>query len=540
MYLQKYSPKVFSPFTAALLGSAFFFAIYGYKILNPVFIEWVMHSDAAVHFLGWHFFRSEPWRFPIGVIQSFNYPQGTCTVFTDSIPLMAFLLKPFSSVLPGHFQYHGIWLLLSYMLQGVFGWYLVSRFLKNRFIAFVGTLFFVMSPVIVQRAELHESLTAHWVLLAALYLFFDTDTFTTRLKWLILLLVTSMIHFYFLFMVGLLYGGYMLRVSLLLEKKRITSIISFPIITASLVLVAMWVQGYFIINLKNAAEFGFGKFSMNVLAPFNPQPFSSFLFLNPLPLASAGQYEGFNYLGVGLILLTVIAGIELLRHKEILKSAHTLPLIVVCLILIGLALSNRIFLANHEIFHITLPYTFTHSNLGIIRASGRLFWPVTYIVTLTCLVLVTRFQSNRNAAIIISFAVIVQLMDFYPFYRNISLDKFVWKTPLQSNVWGQFAKKYNHVACIPALIDKGTYIPFALYAGDHGMTINVANMARQDYPSKRQYQEEQKNQYAQGHFQNNTLYIFLSKSTVSDYVKSDSLVRHVVSVVDGYSIIAPQ
>jgi hypothetical protein len=538
LYLKKYPSQVFFPLAGALLGCACFFFIYGYKILNPAFIEWTMHGDAATNFLGWHFFRSEPWRFPIGLIQSYHYPQGTGIVYTDSIPLMAFLLKPFSSLLPGRFQYHGIWLLLSYMLQGVFGWYLVSRFIKNRCIAIVGTLFFVMSPVMVQRADLHASLTAHWVLLAALYLFFEPDTFTTRLKWLILLPVTSMIHFYFLLMVGLIYGGYILRVSLPLEKKRILSIIPFPIITASLLWVAMWVQGYFIINLKSAATVGFGKFSMNILAPINTHPFSSFLFLKPFPVATAGQYEGFNYLGLGLIFLTVIAVIELIRHKEILKSASTIPLVFVCLILIGLALSNRISLANHEIFHITLPLAL-YGKLGIIRASGRMFWPVTYIVTLTCLVLVARFKSRRNAAIIISFAVIVQLMDFYPFYRNVSLDKFSWKTPLYSNLWGQFAEKYKHITCIPAFFSGEDYVPFALLAGDHGMTINVANLARADYFARKRYRDELQKQFEQGRFEDNTLYILLSKPNKPDSFISDFLLKQVTCIVDGYPVIAP-
>jgi hypothetical protein len=339
-------------------------------------------------------------------------------------------------------------------------------------------------------------------------------------------------------MVGLIYGGHILRVSLPLEKKRIASIIPFPIIIASLVGAAMWVQGYFIFNLIHVSEFGFGKFSMNILAPINPQPFSSFFFFKPLPMSTAGQYQVFGYWGLGLILLTVIAVIELIRHREFLTSTSTVPLIVICLVCIVLAWSNRIFLGNHEIFHISIPYA-VHLKLGIIRVSGRMFYPVTYILMLACLVLVAKFESKRTAAIIILLALIVQLMDFYPFYRSISLDSFSWKTPLHSKLWAQFAKKYNHIACIPAQAYRDNYVPFALYAGDNGMTINVANLARADYYSKKQYQDEQYNQYAQGHFQSNTLYVFYDKSTVSDFVKSDSLIKHMVCIVDGYPVIAP-
>ena len=87
-YIEKYIP-IFG----MLLGGIVFLIIYGHKILNPTFIEWTMDGDAAQHFLGWHFFRSEPWTFPIGVIQSYQYPQGTSLVYTDSIPLLAIPLK---------------------------------------------------------------------------------------------------------------------------------------------------------------------------------------------------------------------------------------------------------------------------------------------------------------------------------------------------------------------------------------------------------------------------------------------------------------
>ena len=76
------------PVLATLLGGAMFLFIHGYKILDPTFICWIQ-GDGDSHFLGWQFFRSEPWTFPIGAIKSFFYPDGTSVVFTDSIPLVA-------------------------------------------------------------------------------------------------------------------------------------------------------------------------------------------------------------------------------------------------------------------------------------------------------------------------------------------------------------------------------------------------------------------------------------------------------------------
>src|SRR5262249_48903744 len=50
---------------------------------------------------------------------------------------------------------------------------------------------------------------------------------------------------------------------------------------------------------------GFDFYSMNLLSPINPAPFRS-IALPSLPFATAGQYEGYNYLGLGIIGLLVL------------------------------------------------------------------------------------------------------------------------------------------------------------------------------------------------------------------------------------------
>lgn len=83
-----------------------------------------MSNDPAQHFLGWHFFRIEAWNFPLGIINNYHYPSGTSIVYMDAIPLIAIkFFKTFSNYLPIIFQYTGLWLLLSYMLQSLFFYY---------------------------------------------------------------------------------------------------------------------------------------------------------------------------------------------------------------------------------------------------------------------------------------------------------------------------------------------------------------------------------------------------------------------------------
>lgn len=110
------------PALGAALGAAFFLWIAGLRVVSPTQIAWVMQSDWRFQFLGWHFFRQEPWRWPPGLIEGYHHaPFGTAVGYTDSVPIAAFLLKPFHAWLPMPMQYLGIWPLIAFVLQGVFG-----------------------------------------------------------------------------------------------------------------------------------------------------------------------------------------------------------------------------------------------------------------------------------------------------------------------------------------------------------------------------------------------------------------------------------
>ena len=78
---------------ALFLGGLLFLLLNGYKIIDPSHVEWLMTGDNGTNFLGWHFFRTEAWHFPLGVIKKYHYPSGTDVVFTGSIPYLLFLLS---------------------------------------------------------------------------------------------------------------------------------------------------------------------------------------------------------------------------------------------------------------------------------------------------------------------------------------------------------------------------------------------------------------------------------------------------------------
>jgi hypothetical protein len=103
------------------IGISAFLLVVGYPTLDPTNIAWLREDDLATHFLGWHFYASSSWAFPVGLNPNYGLEISSSIVFTDSNPLLAFIFKPFFPLLSNPFQYFGLWLLVSYMLQAWFG-----------------------------------------------------------------------------------------------------------------------------------------------------------------------------------------------------------------------------------------------------------------------------------------------------------------------------------------------------------------------------------------------------------------------------------
>src|SRR5262245_27194605 len=116
-----------------LMGVFAFVGVTGGRILRPEYTDWLMETDPGSCFLGWQFFRETPiFQFPRGANPSYGTDLGNSIVNSDSIPLFAFLFKPFNSLLPPTFQYVGLWILCCFVLQAFFAYKLLAYFTKDK------------------------------------------------------------------------------------------------------------------------------------------------------------------------------------------------------------------------------------------------------------------------------------------------------------------------------------------------------------------------------------------------------------------------
>ena len=141
-----------------LLGALTFLILYGFSPLDVTWDGWLrggyVEKDCLQHYAGWLFYRQSDLGFPFCVAQNINWPQGLSLSYTDSIPLFAFLFRLAEPLLPATFQYFGWFTLLCFVLQGGFAALLLSLFSSSPLFALGGSIPFIFSPILVERAML--------------------------------------------------------------------------------------------------------------------------------------------------------------------------------------------------------------------------------------------------------------------------------------------------------------------------------------------------------------------------------------------------
>lgn len=478
-YIRKWS--VLIPIS---LGIISFLLVLSPSVLDPRNIAWLAGGgDTTQHYLGWVFYRYGPWTMPLGLNPQFGLEISSSIVFSDSIPLMAFLLKPFSLWLPEPFQYLGIWMLLCFVLQAYFAWLLIGLYSPDWVIKLLGAALLIFAPPMLFRLVVHIPLASHFVVLAALYLVLRPGSNHRILYWAILLGLSMLINFYLFAMALLLWIADLIDRALFehgLSARAFT--FEMPIVLIG-VGIAFWQAGYLALE-SSSSSWGLGFYRMNMLSIFNPMGWS--YFLNHLYLNSvAGEYEGFNYLGLGLLVLLLITIFKITSHHRLfVRQCQRHP--ALCLGLLVLTL----FAITHQLgfgasnFSITLPDRLL-SFAGTLRSSGRLFWPVWYIIVLFCIFVVLRVFTRSQAVGILIVALCFQVIDtsakWWPRHQQLAANSGgQLLSPLKHAFWERVPNHYRDVLRRPLVENPPDWDILASFAAGHRMGTDFVYLARVD------------------------------------------------------------
>ena len=504
-----------------------FHLAYGLEIVVPTNISWLMtiHHDWGAHYLGWYFYRGEPWHYPLGEIHKLFYPIGTNVGFTDSIPLLAIPLKLFAVFLPEDFQYFGIWLFSCHLLAAYFTIRLFNLFKVSQVFTFIAVLFIAANPVLIYRG-MHPAICSHWLLIASIYLYFLNPHQVKPQKILlyqfILLMLSAMINPYMTFMVLGFTFFIPLRLSFFDKVLAKKNFFIYNAVSILAVLFSWYIVGMISFNTGEdlAVSGGYGLLSLNLNSLFNSFGFST--FLPQLKQVSLFQYEGFMYLGLGIIfLLIILFGYNIFpfikKKSNSLQSifpsykANLIPLIILVFILSLFSITHIVTLNDKVLFKAPIPDQLLKTG-EILRASARFFWTPYYLIVLFCIIGIAKSKLPRLVKLSAAFiALIIQFYDTKTLFTYRHLTNGSYQMPIDEKSWSTLFKEFDEIVLYPPF--QGTYLvssdyqDFCYLAAKGRKPITTGYVSRVDNKTATRYSDSLKAEIEEGKLSSKKLYI---------------------------------
>jgi hypothetical protein len=394
-------------------------------------------ADMATALAGYRYFQQGRWIWPLLAIPQLGIPDGTNVAFTDGIPILAILGRLVFNFTEIPINLFGLWT-ASCLAGSSVALTLLVRLLGGRSAAAAiaaGVMGFTFPTLLFRWG--HPALMAQAEIIVALALYVwrrrtppGLSPFCLTSALCCLALLTNA---YLFLMVGGLVAAFYLqdawsRPEALL--RHMAEVACLGLILCGIMAACGWLGAHDAAG-KGAAlrTIGYGQFSANLLGPFIPQRSGLIPEMSRLVVDATGaQYEGFSYLGAGLL---VLVAAMLLHGDPGLKAVRRHPVMTVCLLGFGLlSLSDQIFLGPVQIASLPLP-PFVRSIMEVVRSSGRFVWPPLYAAAALALAAAARRSSST---ILLLAAAALQWADTAPLRQIMAAE--IANPPIQPVAFG--------------------------------------------------------------------------------------------------------
>lgn len=587
--------QYFAQMYAFVVGTVVFIYATGGRIIDPTNRDWLMLGDSAQHYLGWAFFRDTPLlQWPIGANPKLGLDFASSIVFTDSIPLAAFVFKPLNVVLPETFQYLGVWIWMCFVLQAYFGVRLLARRVADRSLCGLGAALIVLAPVLsyrlVHQGYGHIALVSHFVILAALDLYLD-ERGSVR-KWAILICCALLIQAYFVPMVVAIWLASMVsrRLAIRDTARQVA------IVLGSLGIVAV-VSGF--------ASLGGRLFVGD--SSVTPEDFPYRFRWQPMALVDSatdfstgwshvmadqlelfGDVEGFTYLGSGLLLVVLPAVVlSMLRKHSSTVSTRDVVVVLGIVAACAFVVPSRIFSTGIAVMLFVVVAVFAGRSirerrhrallvaavlLGVysmtmrpgvgrrtffeydlvpvleqftqtFRTHARSSWVLYYVVLLALVVLVATRLPRRLAIGVFALAVVVSVVDSNPAMSQVRhrfTSQPVWVNQLDDPMWEEVVQGRDSIITYPPLNNdlEGRWIHIEDFVQRRGMATNAGYFSRWSIDTYVRVNQRLHDELRAGEFDPKSLYVIFDPDMWA-FLSSDPTRFAFIGDIDGYLVVAP-
>ena len=204
--------------------------------------------------------------------------------------------------------------------------------------------------------------------------------------------------------------------------------------------------------------------------------------------ATAGQYEGYNYLGAGLLFLVAVVLLVPGTRQQLWPTLRRHAVLVVCLLgCAGYAVSNRVFLGDNLVAAVPLS-ELVATVTGHFRTGGRMFWPIYYVLVISLTGIVIKYFRRGLARAIVLLAMLFQLIDTQVLRDDVGafasaaypqlLDRTIWRTLVEKHA---FIEQYPSFQCggwANTWPENNANMELLLIAAESAKPINSAYVAR--------------------------------------------------------------
>ncbi len=587
--------QYFAQMYAFVVGTVVFIYATGGRIIDPTNRDWLMLGDSAQHYLGWAFFRDTPLlQWPIGANPKLGLDFASSIVFTDSIPLAAFVFKPLNVVLPETFQYLGVWIWMCFVLQAYFGVRLLARRVADRSLCGLGAALIVLAPVLsyrlVHQGYGHIALVSHFVILAALDLYLD-ERGSVR-KWAILICCALLIQAYFVPMVIAIWIASMVsrRLAIRDTARQVA------IVLGSLGIVAV-VSGFaslggrlFVGDSSVTPEDFPYRFRWQPMALVDSATdFStgwSYVMADQLELF--GDVEGFTYLGSGLLLVVLPAVVlSMLRKRSGIVSARDVVVVLGIVAACAFVVPSRLFSTGIAVMLFVVVAVFAGRSirerrhrallvaavlLGVysmtmrpgvgrrtffeydlvpvleqftqtFRTHARSSWVFYYVVLLALVVLVATRLPRWLAIGVLALAVVVSVVDSNPAMSQVRhrfTSQPVWVNQLDDPMWDEVVQGRDSIITYPPLNNdlEGRWIHIEDFVQRRGMATNAGYFSRWSIDTYVRVNQRLHDELRAGEFDPKSLYVIFDPDMWA-FLSSDPTRFAFIGDIDGYLVVAP-
>lgn len=529
-----------------------FFVISGFHAVDPQNFSWIQAGDPLQEYLGWEFFRRSAWQNPLGLNLHYGLEIGSSIVYTDSIPGAAIFFKLLSPVLPTQFQYLGIWTAICFLLQGIMGLSLAKLICKDKVSQFLIAIFFIFAPIFLFRVSFQTPHSSHFLILAGIYLVLQNHFQKPGAYWTALVAISALINFYLLFItLSLWISSLINRIEQRPKFFQYRLALLEIICVIALGAICLWQAGYFVIPISSAGQYNYGIQRMNLLAPLNAQGWSHILptirdnhdNISGLDIY-ARETESFNYLGLGMLLLLLMSlfAVKTMGKKVWHAIQQFWPLFLCLIVFFLLAISNQIGISHYG-FTIPLSHWLLEK-LSIVRASGRLFWPVYYCLMIVIFFILTRFLSKNYLRFLLMATLAIQIADTYAgwsriYHRMSSSPQNTIASTLVHPFWNNASSIYQGVKLLHLDPNMWQFMWDKLgpYAIKSNLSTNSAYLARTNFNSVYKYNDNIINDIVNRDLDQKFFYILRDEeiSFALQHFRTDDLLAR----IDNINVLAP-